>query len=741
MFRPAFVSDPTAPPNQVYLRSALNISAQYAFLAKTNRDEFYKAMLRWDSDYGLRREIIKSAFLNINPEERKSFFDDFVWNDAYKTMYGHHILIQDFVGVLTELLPAEAAASSFAIYHNHPILVSVVNKAVKHVFGVMKDDGYFRDIIMSETGEEIINEEYKKDLVAAIFNIFPEDKLIAIINYVGVSEKLERSSTRYTALHFAILRELMPLAELLIAKGANVNAEDEYGFTPLHVTKSKAVAEFLVAKGAVSAISKYHKKTPLDLARVKGNAELASYLESLPQPLPEVAEVEVVATAADLDSATVVSEPSPVLPPVVPQNLLGDIMEEQEAPALLGSPAPKDEEWHIVPGVIKELPEQEMAELLRKARFLSDDLSSRAVAEEMSPAKKSGAKKKKKRRAKVGGGGSAVAESEGEVPAVDNEKQFYDLLKPADSDKLKNLLGSLSLEEATELVTKNQEAISTLLDNNSKNSADIIKCFLIYGAELPGGSARKIMAVKRGKENFLQSVQKFDGKERLLFAALNGLDNIFTPGFVETQNPDDVFAVIEEIIFKYPETNQVMVKNLMEVFYLDKRKAKIFLEEPIIAKLRRNPSLSETWKSYSNPESNYELSVMAYIAKEGKSDLLGVVIDAVGIDHFRARFESFAFRGGVGDVATMATSFGKVGILQMLCAKGVGINNIHEKISTAQQFIEAASADGRPQFTSQIRNFQETLRFLNKQDPGVDVGGASGVMLRGVKAVGRGDRP
>lgn len=735
MFRPAFVHDTTSP-NRAYFRNALNISAQYAFLAKTNRDEFYKAMLRWDSDYNLRKEVIKSVFFNMNPEERKSFFDDFVWNDGYKPMYGHHILIQDFVGVLTELLAIEAATPMLPSSYN-PLLFNVVNKAVKHVFGVMKDDGYFRDIIMSESEEEIINEDYKKDLVAAIFNIFSEDKLIAIINYIGASEKLHKSPTGYTALHFAILRDLLPLAEILIAKGANVNAEDELGFTPLHVAKSKAAAEFLVARGALSTISKYHKATPLSLAIAKGNVELISYLESLPQPLPEVTSLEAVTVSADTDSLLAVhtsasADSKPVFEAV--ETLLGDIMTSSQTAILSLADLPTEEEWSTVRsrGKKEEFVPQEMSGLIERARFLSEDLGVRSTAT-ITSAAKFGSKKKKRSSHKASGGGGAGAASVGEVPDIDNEKLFSDLLRSEDFNKLKHLLGNLPHEEAIALVAKNQEVILTLLDKNSKNSADIIKCFLIYGAELPAGSTRKIMAVRKGRENFLQSIQKFDGKERLLFAALNGLDNIFIPGFTATQNADDVFAAIEEIVFKYPEINKEVIKNLIEVFVLDKRKTKSFFDETISSKLRRNPSLSEGWKSYYNPESNYELTIMGYLAKEDKSDLLEAIIDAVGIEEFQSRFESFNFRDGICDVATMACSFGKVGILQRLCEKGGIITKVGEKISIAKEFIHAARASRKPQFVSQITNFQQTIEFLESLPlaPRFDVGRASGVILDG----------
>jgi ankyrin repeat protein len=56
-----------------------------------------------------------------------------------------------------------------------------------------------------------------------------------------------------TPLHFAALFGHTKVAELLITKGADVNAKDEGGYTPLHQAAHggrKEVVELLIAKGA-----------------------------------------------------------------------------------------------------------------------------------------------------------------------------------------------------------------------------------------------------------------------------------------------------------------------------------------------------------------------------------------------------------------------------------------------------------------------------------------------------------
>jgi ankyrin repeat protein len=83
-----------------------------------------------------------------------------------------------------------------------------------------------------------------------------------------------------TVLHRAAFMGRKDVAELLIEKGAQVNAKTGIGRTPMHVVATKEVAELLIAQGAEVDAKTKDGDTPLLRAALDGHKEVAELLIS-----------------------------------------------------------------------------------------------------------------------------------------------------------------------------------------------------------------------------------------------------------------------------------------------------------------------------------------------------------------------------------------------------------------------------------------------------------------------------
>lgn len=93
-----------------------------------------------------------------------------------------------------------------------------------------------------------------------------------------------RNEMRVAPLHSAVARRSLPVARLLLDRGADVNARQAGGFTPLHgaaANGDRAMSELLVDRGADPSARNDEGRTPSELAATRDHAGLADWLAGL----------------------------------------------------------------------------------------------------------------------------------------------------------------------------------------------------------------------------------------------------------------------------------------------------------------------------------------------------------------------------------------------------------------------------------------------------------------------------
>ncbi len=155
-------------------------------------------------------------------------------------------------------------------------------------FSTLADSSAVSGIVHEKTETGDVHSNHSSDekyvngekLAWLIYNKKKEE----VLNILSSSLQLRRINTPWrfglTALHAASVRGYADISAMLINLGANVNARDDHGKTPLYYSSNKETADILLSTGAGINDSGDDKRTPLHKAVYENNMELVLFLTS-----------------------------------------------------------------------------------------------------------------------------------------------------------------------------------------------------------------------------------------------------------------------------------------------------------------------------------------------------------------------------------------------------------------------------------------------------------------------------
>ncbi len=111
-----------------------------------------------------------------------------------------------------------------------------------------------------------------------------KDTALALIERGAIVDSRSTNSMKNTPLHAAAAGRQAELVDLLLEKGADVNAAQHGGWTALHAAAQSgdlAIVQSLIAHQAHVQAKADNQQTPLDLAMQRGHGEVAELLEEL----------------------------------------------------------------------------------------------------------------------------------------------------------------------------------------------------------------------------------------------------------------------------------------------------------------------------------------------------------------------------------------------------------------------------------------------------------------------------